>query len=354
MAEPFLKIDKISKTFKDNQVVKGVDLAFNKGEFVSLLGPSGCGKTTILRMIAGFEAPTTGAIVVDGKDITALPPNQRKIGMVFQAYALFPNMNVADNIAFGLRIANAPRAERDARVEEMLKLIGLPGYGKRFPFELSGGQQQRVALARALAPRPRMLLLDEPLSALDAKIRVSLREEIRAIQRELAITTVFVTHDQEEALSISDRIVVMNAGKVEQVGTPREVYERPANRFVASFIGLSNFIAGRDEGGGTFLSRAGELLKYEPDRIRGPVEALVIRPEMIELGAAPAGSQCNELAGSIDTVTYLGPLTDLELLLDSGEKIHIHRSNRTPGYVEQFRRGERLVVHWPPSASLPV
>src|SRR6218665_220370 len=211
MSDAFLQLENLTKSFSGNQVVKGVDLSFGKGEFVSLLGPSGCGKTTILRMIAGFERPSTGTITVDGIDVTAMAPNRRKIGMVFQAYALFPNMNVADNIGFGLKIAGQPRAQRNARVEEMLKLIGLAGYGKRYPFELSGGQQQRVALARALAPSPRMLLLDEPLSALDAKIRVSLREQIREIQRELGITTIFVTHDQEEALSISDRIVVLNA-----------------------------------------------------------------------------------------------------------------------------------------------
>src|SRR3569833_3224495 len=217
MAEDFLRIENLVKAFGSNTVVKGANLAFNKGEFVTLLGPSGCGKTTILRMGAGFERPTSGTIMVEGKDINPLPPNQRKIGMVFQAYALFPNMNVEDYVGFGLKIAGMPADQRRARVQEMLKLIGLSGYGKRFPFEMSGGQQQRVALARALAPKPRMLLLDEPLSALDAKLRVSLRQEIRAIQRALGITTIFVTHDQEAALSISDRIVDMNAGKADQI-----------------------------------------------------------------------------------------------------------------------------------------
>src|ERR1700710_1801882 len=237
MADEFLRIENLVKSFGGNTVVKSVNLAFNKGEFVSLLGPSGCGKTTILRMVAGFEKPTSGSILIEGQDISPLPPNQRKIGMVFQAYALFPNMNVEDNVAFGLKIAGMPPEQRRARVEEMLKLIGLAGFGKRFPFEMSGGQQQRVALARALAPKPRMLLLDEPLSALDAKIRISLRQEIRSIQRELGITTVFVTHDQEEALSISDRIVVMSAGHVEQFGTPFEIYNKPATKFVAGFVG---------------------------------------------------------------------------------------------------------------------
>jgi putative spermidine/putrescine transport system ATP-binding protein len=317
MAEPFLKINNISKTFKDNQVVKGVDLSFNKGEFVSLLGPSGCGKTTILRMIAGFEAPTSGTIVVDGKDITGLPPNQRKIGMVFQAYALFPNMNVADNIAFGLRIANTPRPERDARVEEMLKLIGLPGYGKRFPFELSGGQQQRVALARALAPRPRMLLLDEPLSALDAKIRVSLREEIRAIQRELGITTVFVTHDQEEALSISDRIVVMNAGKVEQFGTPFEVYNRPQTRFAATFVGTLNTLHARvQDAAAKLVSIDGQpaTVPALPASARtGDSVSLTMRPEAVSLANGHARDIV--LDGTVSEVAFLGAVIRLKVKL---------------------------------------
>jgi putative spermidine/putrescine transport system ATP-binding protein len=236
----FLQVQNLVKTFGQTTVVKGVSFAFDKGEFISLLGPSGCGKTTILRMIAGFETPSSGTIEVDGRDITHLKPNQRQLGMVFQAYALFPNLNVGDNIGFGLKVAGVPRDERRARITDMLKLIGLSGYENRFPYEMSGGQQQRVALARAIAPRPRLLLLDEPLSALDAKIRVSLREEIRSIQRELGITTVFVTHDQEEALSISDRIVVMNAGNIEQLGTPHEIYNRPASRFAATFVGHLN------------------------------------------------------------------------------------------------------------------
>ena len=317
----FLTLTGITKAFRDNHVVKGVDLAFNKGEFVSLLGPSGCGKTTILRMIAGFEQPTTGSIVVDGEDITNLPPNKRKIGMVFQAYALFPNMNVADNIGFGLKIAGMARPEREARIEEMLKLIGLPGFGKRFPFELSGGQQQRVALARAIAPRPSMLLLDEPLSALDAKIRVSLREEIRAIQRELGITTVFVTHDQEEALSISDRIVVMNAGRVEQFGTPFEIYNRPTTRFAATFVGTLNTLHGTVvDGAAKTVSLDGQIATIPalPAGARaGESVALTMRPEAVSL--ANGAPRDIVLDGLVGEVAFLGSVIRLKVKL--GENI---------------------------------
>ncbi|MDX5359433.1 MAG: ABC transporter ATP-binding protein, partial [Rhodobacterales bacterium] len=220
----FLDIEHLEKSFGTNRVVKDFNLAVDKGEFISLLGPSGCGKTTVLRMVAGFETPSSGVIRIDGKDVVRLRPNQRNIGMVFQAYALFPNLTVAQNVAFGMKVAGVPSAQRAARVAEMLALIGLPDLGGRYPFQLSGGQQQRVALARARAVRPQVLLLDEPLSALDAKIRVSLRTEIRQIQRELGITTIFVTHDQEEALSMSDRVVVMNGGVAEQVAEPFEIY----------------------------------------------------------------------------------------------------------------------------------
>ncbi|MDQ2704167.1 MAG: ABC transporter ATP-binding protein, partial [Pseudomonadota bacterium] len=213
MPDTFLSLSHVKKTFGDHTVVQDFDLDIGQGEFVSFLGPSGCGKTTVLRMVAGFEEPTAGTIVIGGKDVTRQKPNQRNIGMVFQAYALFPNLTVAQNIGFGLKVAGVPKAEAGARVAEMLDLIKLPEFGDRYPYQLSGGQQQRVALARALAPKPKLLLLDEPLSALDAKVRISLREEIRSIQKSLGITTVFVTHDQEEALSISDRIVVMYGGK---------------------------------------------------------------------------------------------------------------------------------------------
>ena len=210
----FLEIDSLRKAFAHQQVVEKFDLAVERGEFISFLGPSGCGKTTTLRMIAGFEIPTSGVIRIDGREVTGLRPNQRNVGMVFQAYALFPNMTVAENVAFGMKVAKKPAAEIKQRVDEMLNLIKLPKLGERYPYQLSGGQQQRVALARALAVKPQVLLLDEPLSALDAKIRVSLREEIRSLQRALGITTIYVTHDQEEALSMSDRIVVMNDGRV--------------------------------------------------------------------------------------------------------------------------------------------
>jgi putative spermidine/putrescine transport system ATP-binding protein len=311
----FLRLQHLVKDFGGNVVVKDVDLAFARGEFITLLGPSGCGKTTILRMIAGFERPNAGAVLVEDKDITGLPPNQRQIGMVFQAYALFPNMNVGNNVAFGLRIAGMPGPERRARVEEMLQLIGLQGYEKRFPFELSGGQQQRVALARALAPKPRMLLLDEPLSALDAKIRVSLRQEIRAIQRDLGVTTIFVTHDQEEALSISDRIVVLNAGRVDQVGTPFDVYNRPATRFVATFVGTLNTLAAR------VLSVADRQVAVDGQAFRLPAlpqgaspEAplsLTLRPEAVALGR-PNGQDV-VLEGRVADVSFLGSVIRLRI-----------------------------------------
>ncbi|MBC7476904.1 MAG: ABC transporter ATP-binding protein, partial [Pseudorhodobacter sp.] len=235
-----LTLRALQKSFGPTTVVKDFNLTMGNAEFISLLGPSGCGKTTVLRMVAGFETPSVGAIEIDGTNVTALRPNQRKIGMMFQSYALFPNLTVSGNVAFGLKVSGIPTDQITRRVDEMLAMVGLTGFGARYPYQLSGGQQQRVALARAIAPRPRVLLLDEPLSALDAKIRVALRGEIRAIQRELGITTLFVTHDQEEAMAMSDRVVVMNGGRAEQIGTPDQIYNRPASRFVAVFIGALN------------------------------------------------------------------------------------------------------------------
>ncbi len=230
-----LELKNIAKSYQNAVAVRDFSLDVAEGEFVSFLGPSGCGKTTTLRMIAGFERPDGGTIRLEGNDITNTPPNQRNVGMVFQSYALFPNMNVAQNIGFGLKLARRPKQEIDRRVAEMLEMIHMEGYGNRYPYQMSGGQQQRVALARAIAIQPQVLLLDEPLSALDAKIRVELREEIRRIQRELNLTTIYVTHDQEEALSLSDRVVVMSAGEVEQIGPPFEIYNYPKTAFTASW-----------------------------------------------------------------------------------------------------------------------
>jgi putative spermidine/putrescine transport system ATP-binding protein len=333
MADPFLRISGITKSFGSSQVVKGVDLGFERGEFVSLLGPSGCGKTTILRMVAGFERPTTGTVWVDGHDITNLPPNQRKIGMVFQAYALFPNMNVADNIGFGLRIAGMQKPQRAERVDEMLKLIGMSGFGKRYPFELSGGQQQRVALARALAPSPRMLLLDEPLSALDAKIRVSLREQIREIQRELGITTMFVTHDQEEALSISDRIVVLNAGNVEQFGKPFDIYNRPQTRFVATFVGTLNTLnATVADAAARTVTLGGNTVTIPalPATARnGEAIALTMRPEAVSL--VNGVTRDIVLDGKIAEVSFLGSVIRLKVDLgDNLVSLDTFNDQRTP------------------------
>jgi len=304
----FLTLTGIQKSFGPVQVVKDFDMAIDKGEFVSFLGPSGCGKTTILRMIAGFEAPSAGTVVINDRNQNELKPNQRNIGMVFQAYALFPNMTVHDNVAFGLKIAGMDKAAVNARVKEMLGLIHLGHLADRFPYQMSGGQQQRVALARALAPKPQVLLLDEPLSALDAKIRVSLREEIRMIQQQLGITTVFVTHDQEEALSISDRIVVMNAGRADQIGTPFDIYNKPATRFVASFVGTLNLIEG------TVVDPAANRIAIGDQGVTlreplGPVKAgdtvsLALRPEAGSIAEGAKGDTA--LTGEVVSSNFLG------------------------------------------------
>ncbi|GAC1040585.1 ABC transporter ATP-binding protein [Rhizobium sp. No.120] len=304
----FLELTHIKKSFGEVQVVHDFNMQIEKGEFISFLGPSGCGKTTVLRMIAGFETPTAGTLSINGKDQRALKPNQRNIGMVFQAYALFPNMTVHDNVAFGLKVAGMAKPDIDKRVKEMLALIKLDHLASRYPYQMSGGQQQRVALARAIAVKPQVLLLDEPLSALDAKIRVSLREEIRAIQQQLGITTVFVTHDQEEALSISDRIVVMNAGRADQIGTPFEIYNTPATRFVASFVGTLNLIEGKvidPDSNRIMIGDQGVTLKqsvtaYKP----GDTVSLALRPEAGSLAESAKGDTA--LTGEVSSAHFLG------------------------------------------------
>ncbi|KAA1182818.1 ABC transporter ATP-binding protein [Rhizobium tropici] len=304
----FLELTHIKKSFGDIHVVHDFNMQIEKGEFISFLGPSGCGKTTVLRMIAGFETPTAGSLTINGKDQRHLKPNQRNIGMVFQAYALFPNMTVHDNVAFGLKVAGMAKPDIDKRVKEMLALIKLDHLAGRYPYQMSGGQQQRVALARAIAVKPQVLLLDEPLSALDAKIRVSLREEIRAIQQQLGITTVFVTHDQEEALSISDRIVVMNAGRADQIGTPFEIYNTPATRFVASFVGTLNLIEGKvvdPVSNRIMIGDQGVTLKqsvtaYKP----GDTVSLALRPEAGSLAESAKGDTA--LTGEVSSAHFLG------------------------------------------------
>ncbi|ACM27092.1 ABC transporter ATP-binding protein [Agrobacterium rhizogenes] len=304
----FLELTHLKKSFGEVQVVHDFTMHIEKGEFISFLGPSGCGKTTVLRMIAGFESPTAGTLTINGKDQRPLKPNQRNIGMVFQAYALFPNMTVHDNVAFGLKVAGMAKPDIDKRVKEMLGLIKLDHLADRYPYQMSGGQQQRVALARAIAVKPQVLLLDEPLSALDAKIRVSLREEIRAIQRQLGITTVFVTHDQEEALSISDRIVVMNGGRADQIGTPYEIYNTPATRFVASFVGTLNLIEGKvvdPDSNRIMIGDQGVTLKqsvtaYKP----GDTVSLALRPEAGSLAESAKGDTA--LTGEVSSAHFLG------------------------------------------------
>jgi putative spermidine/putrescine transport system ATP-binding protein len=326
----FLELSGIQKQFAGGvRAVEDFNLAAEKGEFVSFLGPSGCGKTTTLRMIAGFEQPTAGAIRIDGADMTYVPPNRRHVGMVFQSYALFPNMTVAGNIGFGLRLQHRAKEAIDRRVTELLELIHLEGRGDRYPYQLSGGQQQRVALARALAIEPTVLLLDEPLSALDAKIRVALRVEIREIQRKLGITTVYVTHDQEEALELSDRIVVMSEGRVEQIGTPFEIYNFPATDFVASFVGTLNTVPAKvvDPArrrlalAGTEIGTSSELQDAAGERV-----TVAIRPEMIRLDGSD-GDSANHLAATVQDVAFLGAVVRVRTALADGSTVSVDTFN---------------------------
>lgn len=315
----YLSLSNLSKQFSGNKVVENFNLEVEKGEFVSFLGPSGCGKTTTLRMIAGFEVPTKGNVTLDDEDITHKAPNQRNVGMVFQAYALFPNMTVAQNIGFGLHIRHEKSEAIKQRIDEMLALIHLEGRGHSYPYQLSGGQQQRVALARALAIRPQVLLLDEPLSALDAKIRVQLRAEIRSIQRKLGITTIYVTHDQEEALSISDRIVVMFEGKIEQVGSPFEIYNFPQTAFVASFVGTLNTASAE------VIDPERHLLQIDGVQLesaetmdgmpKGSKVTVAIRPERFSFAAQE--KKANVLDCKIENITFLGSVVRVQVVVGS-------------------------------------
>jgi putative spermidine/putrescine transport system ATP-binding protein len=344
----FLTLTGIQKQFGTTYAVHDFNLSAEKGEFVSFLGPSGCGKTTTLRMIAGFEPPTAGTISVNGVDITHQPPNRRNIGMVFQSYALFPNMTVADNIGFGLRVRKRPKDQIRKRVDELLGLINLPDKGGRYPYQLSGGQQQRVALARALAIEPQVLLLDEPLSALDAKIRVALRKEIRAIQRQFGITTVYVTHDQEEALSLSDRVVVMSEGRIEQIGPPPEIYNFPATPFVASFVGTLNLLqATVVDGEAARLTIDGQEIRgSRPGTGSGQRVTVALRPEAVELGET-GGS--NRLRGTVEDVSFLGSIVRTRVKIGD-ETLSFDQFNdpsMTPSAI-----GETITVSFSPEASL--
>jgi iron(III) transport system ATP-binding protein len=296
----YLRLEGIRKSFGAFQALRDIDLSIAQGEFVCFLGPSGCGKTTLLRIIAGLETQTAGRIYQAGRDISVLPPAQRDYGIVFQSYALFPNLSVADNVGYGLVNRKLGKARIAARVDELLKLVGLPGSAAKFPAQLSGGQQQRIALARALATSPGLLLLDEPLSALDALERVRLRQEIRSLQRKLGVTTIMVTHDQEEALAVADRIVVMNEGSIEQIGSPQEVYREPASPFVADFVGKVNVLPGRVQGG---RLRAGAL---EFDAEGGDRDVRVyLRPEDV-LARPIAEGDPHVFDASIERIDFLG------------------------------------------------
>ena len=337
-----LELDRLSRRYGEFHAVREATIDGADGEFLVLIGPSRCGMTTTLRMIAGFVAPSGGAVRIDGRDVTALPPWKRDCGLVFQSYALFPHLTVAQNVAFGLEMRKLTRPDIETRVGEVLRLVRLDHLGGRLPRQLSGGQQQRVALARALAIRPDVLLLDEPLSNLDAKLRETVRLEIRELQRTLGLTTVMVTHDQEEALTVADRLVVMAEGEVRQIGTQRDLYERPADRFVAGFVGRSTFLAGKVEAPGRFVTAGGLAIACAGGR-PGPA-SLALRPERVAFGAAAAGLD-NRLPGTVEFVSYLGAALDVHVRLSPNDRLLVQLANRADGGAPAT--GDRVEVGWP-------
>jgi len=347
MGRAVVELSGVSKRYGAVTALDALDLAVYEGELLSLLGPSGCGKTTTLNVIAGFAAPDAGRVVIDGDDVTAEPAWRRGLGVVFQSYALFPHMSVADNVAFGLRERGVGKREIDERVREALALVRLPAVAGQRPHQLSGGMQQRVALARALVIRPRVLLLDEPLAALDRKLREEMRAELRDIQRTVGITTVFVTHDQHEALGLSDRVAVMSAGRVEQLGSPREVYERPATRFVADFIGASSVLEGRALDGETVELAGGVRLRVVLREGPAPGRAvrLLVRPERVELGGVGA----NALVARVASVMYLGDHCEVRLELAGGHRLLATLRGNVPLSID-----ESVTIRVAPDAFLDV
>ena len=341
-----IRLIELEKRFGTIRAVDRVSLDVGAGEFFSLLGPSGCGKTTTLRLIGGFDLPTGGQVLLRGRDITSDPPDKRPVNMVFQQYALFPHLDVAENIAFGLRRHRVERTEILRRVGEALELVRLEGYGPRKPSQLSGGQQQRVALARALVNRPAVLLLDEPLGALDLKLRRQLQVELKRIQAEVGITFVYVTHDQEEALTMSDRIAVMHAGRIEQLGTPEELYERPATRFVADFIGSTNLLRGVLDGDGSIRLTSGELARAAHDGLPPGVDVEIsIRPESIELVEA---DRPGALRGQVEQAAFLGTNVSYQVRTAGGLVLSVLASKTGV----RLPVGSEVAVTWPPSEAL--
>jgi putrescine transport system ATP-binding protein len=357
---PLLRFDAVVKKFGAVRAVDGVSLDIRAGEFFALLGPSGCGKTTLLRMLAGFETPDEGRIMLDGNDIAQVLPHQRPVNMMFQNYALFPHLSVRDNIAFGLKRAGLPRPEIDARVAEMVALVRLEGLEKRRPDQLSGGQKQRVALARSLARRPRLLLLDEPLAALDKKLRESTQAELLALQRRLGMTFIIVTHDQEEAMTVADRIGVMDHGRLEQVASPRELYEAPNSRWIAGFVGDVNMFEGQiatSEAGRLAVATrdAGTIMVAEPRQpVTKAVVSVAIRPEKIKLSRGGPASHAidahavNQLEGVVTEMNYLGGVTTYKVKLDTGAVLRSSIANTTRLDADAYTVSQRVIAWFTP------